>query len=384
MAITRPANIPVPFAVSGSKNTIPVASQIGITNGAASYTDGFPPLTMTPIVAGGVPPAGQDMNGIFNALSSHTVFQNAGGRYQFDATLATSIGGYPTGVVLQDNAGRNSYVNVLANNSTDFNATPAAIGVSWLPYAGPALLSVGGPVVGTARNARMNVATASAAATLTADEIVTETTLGGVPYRLANFSKSINLATTGAGGMDTGAAPVSGYVALYAIFNPTTGAAALLATNANTLQPNVYGGANMPAGYIASALVSVWPTNGSSQFVVGIQADRAISFAQRSIYNSTTIPTTPTALNIPGVIPVNARVIHGTGGTGSATTSQVYAVYISADGVISVNQITGYTVSGGATGANFRVQLVTPQQVYYSGSAGSGTTFALSASGYEF
>jgi hypothetical protein len=149
MAITRPVNIQKPFADSGSKNTIPVASQIGIINGAASYTDGFPPLTMTPIAAGGIPPAGADFNGILNALSSHTAFQNAGGKYQFDAALATAIGGYPVGFVLQDNAGLNSYVNILAGNTTNFNTTPTSIGVSWIPYAGQAATQSGANIYGT-------------------------------------------------------------------------------------------------------------------------------------------------------------------------------------------------------------------------------------------
>lgn len=139
MAVTRPSNLSIPFANTGAKNTIPVASQIGITPGAASYTDGFPPLTMTPIPAGGVPPSGLDVNGIYNAISAHTVFQNAGGKYRFDAALATAIGGYPVGFVLQDDAGLSEYVNILANNSTDFNSTPASIGVSWMPYAGKVL-----------------------------------------------------------------------------------------------------------------------------------------------------------------------------------------------------------------------------------------------------
>ncbi|MEB4733991.1 hypothetical protein OXV40_33630, partial [Burkholderia contaminans] len=85
-------------------------------------------------------------------------------------------------------------------------------------------------VVGQARNVVMSVAAASSTATLTADEIVVGTALGGQKYLLKQFSNTINLATNGAGGMDTSTTPVSGYVALYAIYNPTTAASALLAT----------------------------------------------------------------------------------------------------------------------------------------------------------
>ena len=148
MPITRPVNLQVPFANTGSKNTIPVASQIGIVAGAASFTDGFPPLTTTPIAAGGVPPAGADFNGILNILSQHTTFQNGGGKYRFDAALSTAIGGYPVGFVLQDDVGLNSYVNILAANTTNFNSTPASIGVSWIPYAGQAATQSGANIYG--------------------------------------------------------------------------------------------------------------------------------------------------------------------------------------------------------------------------------------------
>ncbi|WP_431822220.1 hypothetical protein [Burkholderia sp. F1] len=62
-------------------------------------------------------------------------------------------------------------------------------------------------VVGQARNVVMSVTAASSAATLTADEIVVGTALDGQKYLLKQFSKTIKLATTGAGGMDTGTAP---------------------------------------------------------------------------------------------------------------------------------------------------------------------------------
>ncbi|HFT8927526.1 TPA: carbohydrate kinase, partial [Escherichia coli] len=86
-------------------------------------------------------------------------------------------------------------------------------------------------IIGQSRNAAMRITAASSTATWTADELVVETAIGGTQYRLNNLSLSINLATTGAGGMDTGAAPASGFVAIYAIYNPTTKTTAALAVN---------------------------------------------------------------------------------------------------------------------------------------------------------
>jgi hypothetical protein len=113
-------------------------------------------------------------------------------------------------------------------------------------------------VVGSVRNLVGTVATAGSTKSVTADEIIVETALGGVRFCLASFSGTGNLATTGLNGMDTGSAPTSGFVAEYAVYNPVTGANGLLYANATSaVAPNVYGGANPVSGYTHSALISV-------------------------------------------------------------------------------------------------------------------------------
>ncbi|WP_252383636.1 phage tail protein, partial [Escherichia coli] len=69
-------------------------------------------------------------------------------------------------------------------------------------------------VVGQAVNQKMSVAIASASATFTADQVIVGESLSGKQYRVSSVSETINLTTTGAGGMDTGAAPASGWVAI--------------------------------------------------------------------------------------------------------------------------------------------------------------------------
>lgn len=151
MALTRPTIIQKPFADSGDKNIIPIPSQVGIIDGAASWETGFPPDTLRDIGDGGIAPDGLDFNGLFNIITQHIRFMNAGGYPRFDATLCTEIGGYPVGAVLQDNSGVNIYRNVLANNTANFNTTPASIGVSWIPVnmGAPASCSKETPNVAT-------------------------------------------------------------------------------------------------------------------------------------------------------------------------------------------------------------------------------------------
>ena len=125
---SRPARVPVPFADQGTKNAIPVNSQIGVKDGAASYTDGFPPLTMTPIAAGGIPPAGGDFNGILNAITQSVRWACAGGQYAYDDAFSTAIGGYPKGALIQNAAG-----DVIWLNTVDDNKTNPDTGTGWSP-----------------------------------------------------------------------------------------------------------------------------------------------------------------------------------------------------------------------------------------------------------
>jgi len=129
-----PAKLVLPFANAGAKNTIPTASQIGITNGAASLTDGFPPLTRTPLAAGGTPPSGLDMNGILYGLSAVIRWANAGGGYPFDGTFAndTNVGGYPKGARVLRSDGLGYWFNTVDANVTDPESA-GAVAAGWVP-----------------------------------------------------------------------------------------------------------------------------------------------------------------------------------------------------------------------------------------------------------
>lgn len=138
-----PSKLVLPFAASGAKNTIPVASQIGIVAGAASYTDGFPPLTRTPLAAGGVPPSGLDMNGALFTFTAIARWLNAGGGFVFDSGFATdtNVGGYPKGARIQRSDGEGYWINTSDNNTTDPESAGAAA-AGWRPDATAGLASV--------------------------------------------------------------------------------------------------------------------------------------------------------------------------------------------------------------------------------------------------
>lgn len=142
LASSIPAKIAVPFGNSAGGSyirTVPVASQIGINAGYASYTDGFVPLNMTPVGAGGVPPFGQDMNGILNAITKWNQWQNAGGPIPYDSSFSSTVGGYPRGAIVDSATTFGVQWLCTADNNT---TNPDSSGSNWIQLGTPTLYAV--------------------------------------------------------------------------------------------------------------------------------------------------------------------------------------------------------------------------------------------------
>lgn len=112
-------NIPWAYAATGSYiRAVQTASQIGITNGQASLTDGFPPLNFIPVGSGGIPPFGQDFNGILNAITSWNRWQQAGGPIPYDSSFQSAVGGYMKGAIVASQVQLGGvYISTLDNNT---------------------------------------------------------------------------------------------------------------------------------------------------------------------------------------------------------------------------------------------------------------------------
>ena len=123
-----PPLIPEPFAQNADPANInnPIPPTTG-SPGLASYDIGFPPITFQPIIAGGIPPEGQDFNGIFFAITAHLYYLQSGQRWPFNATVAAAIGGYPIGAIVAMDDGTGEWVNGLAANSANPNSFPPGI-----------------------------------------------------------------------------------------------------------------------------------------------------------------------------------------------------------------------------------------------------------------
>lgn len=118
-------------AAAGTTRPIPVAPS-GET-GAASLQFGFPVETMQPVGAGGVPPFGQDFNGIFTPIVGWAQWLGAGGPVGYDATFSTAIGGYPKGALLAKSGITGSLWQSTAEDNT---TNPDASGAGWISFPG--------------------------------------------------------------------------------------------------------------------------------------------------------------------------------------------------------------------------------------------------------
>lgn len=125
-----PPSLVQAFAIIGDRNTIPIVPSP--TPGAASFNLGFPPATMTDPTAGGIPPDGEDMNGILYMMSAHIAWLAAGGCYHFNIDVVTVQGGYGIGQIVQSAVTPELFfINFVAGNTND----PDSVITGWYAYS---------------------------------------------------------------------------------------------------------------------------------------------------------------------------------------------------------------------------------------------------------
>ena len=305
-----------------------------------------------------------------------------------------------TGEYYFTTSGERSYVqgsdgNIYAAvaDSVGQNPTTDTNGTYWsLAFVTPQASYTSAPVISSVRNGKIALGTASATLNYTADEVVLKSSLSGYTKLVANFSGNINLGATGAGGMDTGTAPVSGDVAVYIIHNVSTNTTALLARNTTgVLATEIYSGANMPAGFTSSALVAVLKTNASSQFRACYVRGRWVDIPTVIILTTTSTNTTPTAITFVNTVPVNARSVSVAVGIAAVSAGVTMITNIrpfSGTSTVGVRElsVSANSAGNGISGELGIISLAEPQKLYYTDatSAGAVSAFNISISGYEF
>ena len=135
-SLKTPVTIPNEFAEQATISNINDIPQVATGSNLASWNEGFPEITRLTPDEGGLPPKQQDFNGIYKAISSHSVFSQNGGGYTFNQDVSNKIGGYPKGALLwylpDDGSFPYQVYSTKNNNIDNFVNTPSFIGNSWL------------------------------------------------------------------------------------------------------------------------------------------------------------------------------------------------------------------------------------------------------------
>ncbi|CAI3933137.1 hypothetical protein [Commensalibacter communis] len=166
MSLDRPKPFLVPFAENGKRFDVP-DNNSDTANGKANLEVGFPEITMRSVMNGGVPPWGQDHNGILHRITKGIQWTQAGGYPVFNQQLCDAIGGYSYGAILQgDNPDRpwvlwQCVQDKNKNNPIDNKINQTDIQNGWIRY--PVISEVDGNITYYDDNGK--ILTASAAVT---------------------------------------------------------------------------------------------------------------------------------------------------------------------------------------------------------------------------
>lgn len=254
------------------------------------------------------------------------------------------------------------------------------------------VMGIESAINGNFRNLKCSITTASATATFTADQVVVGTSLSGVSQRLNSYSQALNLATNGAGGMDTGTAPTSGFVSIYAIAK-VDGTTSVLACAVATSTASIYGGGNMPSGYTYSALLGILPTDGSHIFKPGFLIDRRWNYQTAvNILSGVTGNATLASQSISAAVPTVARyadvwlsynatskAMYAVAGDGTGSGSGVQVAFFAAT---TTAAIPGGAVNAGISATFKDIPIITSQTIYWMDAATAGSASRMDIPAY--
>lgn len=139
MPVSEPSKYTTLWSQSGIRFDIPQAADP--VTGKAGFDVGFSSINMTSEAAGGIPPWGQDFNGILYSLTKSAQYTQAGGIHTFDAALAAAVGGYAVNAMIKADSGLIFFINKIPGNASN----PNSGGDGWI-RVGPD--SYGSPMIG--------------------------------------------------------------------------------------------------------------------------------------------------------------------------------------------------------------------------------------------
>lgn len=394
-----PAKFQTPFGANATSGCIRTIPQTTGDPNAASLSIGFPPNTFSPPGAGGVEPDGRDVNGILRAVSSWAQWQQAGGLTIYDSTFSSQIGGYPKGAILASSVTAGLFWCSTADNNT---SNPDASGANWSAMGAVAIASAAAaaqaaaiaasqplnslltalaanvttdgsgsftfPHAVTMAALQAPIATASATGLIVtnnagtpdtkADVTVTKAVLvnsSGHPRLYSGGTLTVNLATTGANGLDTGLKANSTWYHIYLISNGTT-TASLASTSATSPA--------LPGSYTYFMRVGAMQTDGSGNLYRTIQKGHDARYVITATTNTASFPFAKSGSSS------SSWVAQQVTGNGYAAPGTAESVIVNIGGYIGSNSLAISV----APNANYNpVVTGSPSNPVGAGFSGAGT-----------
>jgi hypothetical protein len=205
--------------------------------------------------------------------------------------------------------------------------------------------------------------------------VVLRNTSGGLK-RFESLSETLNIASSGANGLDTGAEAGNTWYHVWAIGKEDGTLDGLLSTSSTA--------PTMPSGYTYKGYIGAIRNNGSSNFVDFRQVGFRVSAAELSALSSGTA-TSPTSVDLSALVPTTAKEVKMRADVISTSgTIQVSLVVAATSGGIGSNFAGGSSTSGSINIlASLRCMLVTAQTVFYN-VTGANMSANLYVDGWEY
>lgn len=318
----------VAYVLASNQGTIPatpnngqsIKARLNVTNGAASTlaVDGgtvFPIQTSPGVaVASGVLVAGTPFTFTFNSSQSAWILNGF-----YNSTIAA--GSVVTSMLADANVTYAKIQNVTQGKmlgrytASDGVIQEVTVSTGLNLNTSTGNLTAAYPPAGAFKNLVIKVAS-NTTVTVAADFV---TTTNGTSFQTTAVSCTINMATTGINGLDTGAIASATwyYVWVDATASGTTGCTASLQSTANGTftgnLPSTYtyyarvGAVRTAAG--VAQLLGTWQFGRRAQYVVNLAQTTALPQIQAAATGSISVPTY-TAVSVSSFVPTTASVIH--------------------------------------------------------------------------
>jgi hypothetical protein len=240
------------------------------------------------------------------------------------------------------------------------------------------------PIYGLGRNVMAQCASAGGTSfTLKFDEFVGKTAAGGTALLAVSGNLTVNLAGTGADGLDTGALAANKLYRTYLLLKIADGTLHTLSTLDTNAAPSP-----VPAGFTLLSVVAYCLTDGSGKILPFTQYDRKFWYQTPvNVASGVSYSGSLAAQSVAAAVPAQARFASVLAGFTTSTGAQLL---LAADGTgtgaatLNLSGVGGVTFFGFNGFGSVEIPILTAQTIFIAENGGPVGTGRISASGFSF